>query len=101
MSYAFLFVRKHGINIYIFHTVEDICLHKGIGLLQLGDELLCFQTLGIGFFIIAICRAGFGKVACTLQEAKPVMIPPRQDITLPDVIQGADQLQSFGIIVWI
>ena len=41
-----LLVGDHGIQIHVLHAAEDVGLHGGVDLLQLGDELFYLHPLG-------------------------------------------------------
>ena len=62
MAYAALFVSHYGVEIDIFHTLEDVAFHEWILLFQFADQFLDFHTFGLVFFVVA-GGAGVGELA--------------------------------------
>ena len=89
MPVPVFFIGNHGIQVYVFHTPENIFCHIGIFLFQFmnqGFYLSPFGTL-IRFFPCAL----FGKPAGAPYKTKLIISRPVNDIVLPDQIKRTDQ----------
>ena len=75
MALSIFFVADHSIQIYIFHTLENISFYKWIFFLHFTDQFFNFYALGAVFLIIA-GSAGIGKFAGALDKMKMIVISP-------------------------
>lgn len=84
MLHPVLFISKHGIQIDILRTVEDVALHKRICLLHIADQLFDFHSLGVGVRFGIDRGAGVREVAGALDEVQTVGIAPAFDVVFAD-----------------
>ena len=90
MAFSIFLVADHSIQIYIFHTLENISFYEWVLFLHFADQFLDLHALGTVFFVVA-GGAGVGKLAGTLNEMKMIVISPCLDIIFPYQIQRTDQ----------
>ena len=57
-----LFVGNDRVQVHVFHAAENVGLHGGIDLFQLGDELFDLHALGHGAAVGVAGGAGVGEV---------------------------------------
>ena len=93
MAFSIFLVADHSIQIYIFHTLENISFYEWVLFLHFADQFLDLHALGTVFFVVA-GGAGVGKLAGTLNEMKMIVISPCLDIIFPYQIQRTDQFLS-------
>ena len=96
MLFPALLIGDHRIQVYIFHTAENMGLHIGIFLLHGADELLDLYPFGTIFLVVA-GGTRVRELAGALDEMQVVVIPPRFDVILPDEVQRADQLHALKV----
>ena len=96
MLFPALLIGDHRIQVYIFHTAENMGLHIGIFLLHGADELLDLYPFGTIFLVVA-GGTRVRELAGALDEMQVVVIPPRLDVILPDEVQRADQLHALKV----
>ena len=96
MLFPALLIGDHRIQVYIFHTAENMGLHIGIFLLHGADELLDLYPFGTIFLVVA-GGTRVRELAGALDEMQVVVIPPCLDIVFPDEVQRADQLHALKV----
>ena len=96
MLHSIFFISNHRFNINIFHALKNMCFHIRILLFKLSDELLNLYSLRLILFIVT-CRTCICELACTLDKAKIIIIPPCLNIIFTNEIYRSDELYSFLI----
>ena len=71
---------NNRVQIYIFHTLENIPFHIRIYLLQSLNQLLDLNTLRT--VLVITSRTGIREFACTLDKMQTIIVPPCLDIIL-------------------
>lgn len=74
------FVAQDLVQDDVLRRAEDVALDLGVGLFESGDELFRLETLGVGSAVVGAARAGFSKLAGTLDKAQTVVVTPADDI---------------------
>lgn len=95
---AILLIRRKHVDINISYTVEDIPLHKRIGLLKLRDDVLRLHALGYRSPVFPAGGTCICKMTCALDEMKMIEVSPGLDIFLADQIHRPDQFHSFKVL---
>ena len=71
---------NNRVQIYIFHTLENIPFHIRIYLLQSLNQFLDLNTLRT--VLVITSRTGVREFACTLDKMQTIIIPSCLDIIL-------------------
>ena len=91
------FIAQNFVEDYVLCAAEEIFLHLGVGLFQLGDQAFDLEALGADVVRAVAEVVLFCKFAGALQEAQAVVVAPGLDIVLADQVHGADQLHAFEV----
>ena len=97
MPFTVKFIAQNFVEDYVLCAAEEIFLHLGVGLFQLGDQAFDLEALGADVVRAVAEVVLFCKFAGALQEAQAVVVAPGLDIVLADQVHGADQLHAFEV----
>ena len=78
------------------HAVEDVSVDGRIDLLELADQALHLQALGVA--LVVADASALGQPAGAAQEGQAVVVAPADDLLLVHLVQRADQLHPRHVV---
>ena len=93
MNRSALLIGNDRIQVDVFHTAENPSGNLGVFFGEVVNQPLDFRTLR-AFLRSAAGGTAFRQAAGALDKVQVVIIPPAEDVLLPDEVQGANQLHA-------